>query len=513
MRRGGIWIVPALGGAARQVTEFGSDPAWSADGGRLAFQSDPLADVAPNASGANVPSSIWTVARDGRDSRRLTFSSRPIGGHASPAWSPDGRRIVFATYSAAPSRLWSVPAEGGAAALIAEAHGALFDPAFTPDGRWIYYATGGPYMVRVPVSPATGERRGEPQAIAAGGVAGVRHLSISGDGQRVTLAGLSLQSNLWDVPVSPTTGEAAGPPRPLTDDTSRRKTTPVFSPDGRWIAYTASRGGAGTDIWVMNAADGRSMPVTTGDPAITKAAAPANFRPNWMPDSARVAFLNNDAGKTTLQVADLLSRRPEPLMDLGPLGPRDDARRSAINPALDFRLSPDAKQIAFSMTDPATGIPRVNLRRVGEAETRPLSAGDRAESYPVWSPDGRWIASQVRSELGTQVGVRSAEGGPLQVLTPERGEAWIHHWGDARRLVFAGQRAGVWNVWWVSRETGQETQVTRYTGVNTFVRYPTSSPSGDRIVFELGEVRGNIWLATLPAGSKTERWTLHRLAE
>ena len=73
--------------------------------------------------------------------------------------------------------------------------------------------------------------------------------------------------------------------------------------------------------------------------------------------------------------------------------------------------------------------------------------------------------------------------------------------------MFAGQRAGVWNVWSVSRETGKETQVTRYTGVNTFVRYPSSSPRGDRIVFELGEVRGNIWLATVPAAGRADRWT------
>ena len=108
------------------------------------------------------------------------------------------------------------------------------------------------------------------------------------------------------------------------------------------------------------------------------------------------------------------------------------------------------------------------------------------------------------------MGVRSADGGPLRILTSQQGEAWVHHWtGDSKRIVFAGQRAGVWNVWWVSRETGQETQVTRYTGVNTFVRYPTSSPRGDRFVFELGEVRGNIWLATVPAAGQSGRWVPH----
>jgi Tol biopolymer transport system component len=100
------------------------------------------------------------------------------------------------------------------------------------------------------------------------------------------------------------------------------------------------------------------------------------------------------------------------------------------------------------------------------------------------------------------------------MLTPEAGEAWVHDWvGDNDRVVFAGLRGGVWNVWWVSRATGQETQITRYTGVNTFVRYPSSSPRGDRVVFERGEVRGNIWLASVPAASgRPDGWT-HGVAE
>jgi Tol biopolymer transport system component/DNA-binding winged helix-turn-helix (wHTH) protein len=512
MRRGGIWIVPALGGVPRQVSDFGSDPAWSPDGRRLAFQSDPLADIAPAAFGANVPSTIWTVARDGGDRRRITSSSDPVGGQAAPAWSPDGRHIAFVTYSEQPRRLWSAPADGGAASLLDEAHGAMFDPVFTPDGRWLYYATGGPFVIRVPV--ASGQRRGAHQAIATPGLAGVRHLSMSGDGRRLAMTSLTLSSNLWTVDVSSRSGEATAPPRPLTDDTSRRKTTPAWSPDGRWIAYTGSRGGPGSDIFVMSAADGRSLPMTTGEPAITKLGPPANYRPVWLPDSARVAFLSSDGTGTRLRVADVASRRTEVLMDLGPVTAHEEGPPGVVNAVLDFRIGPDARAVAFSDVDRATGLRRLFLRRLGAEETRPLSPPDQAESYPVWSRDGRWIASQLRDERGSHVMLRAAAAdGTSRVLTPEAGEAWVHDWvGDNDRIVFAGQRAGVWNVWWVSRETGKQTQITRYTAVNTFVRYPSSSPRGDRVVFELGEVRGNIWLSGVPAAGDRDRWT-HGVAE
>jgi len=36
--RGGIWVMPALGGAPRQVSDFGSRPAWSRDAQWIAFQ-------------------------------------------------------------------------------------------------------------------------------------------------------------------------------------------------------------------------------------------------------------------------------------------------------------------------------------------------------------------------------------------------------------------------------------------------------------------------------------------
>ncbi|HEV7498748.1 MAG TPA: hypothetical protein VGQ33_02040, partial [Vicinamibacteria bacterium] len=511
MRRGGIWIVPALGGVPRQVSDFGSDPAWSPDGRRLAFQSDPLADIAPTAYGANAPSTIWTVGRDGTERRRITSSTDPVGGHAAPAWSPDGQHLVFATYSAAPQSLWSVPAEGGAARMLDEAHGALFDPVFSPDGRWVYYATGGPFVIRVPV--ASGRRRGPHEAIATPGLAGVRHLSMSGDGRRLAMTSLSLSSNLWTVEVSARSGEAAGPPRPLTDDTSRRKTTPAWSPDGRWIAFTGSRGGPGSDIFVMSPADAQSVPVTTGEPAASKPGAPVNYRPTWLPDSARVAYLSSDGVRTRLRVADVTSRRTESLVDLGPERPRDGSLRPSVNAVLDFRLSPDAGVVAFSDVERTTGLRRLFVRRLGGSDAVPLSAPDQSETYPIWSRDGRWIASQLRDERGSHVMLRAAEGGTGRLLTPEAGEAWVHDWtGDNDRIVFAGQRGGVWNVWSVSRATGREIQVTRYGGVHTFVRYPSSSPRGDRMVFELGEVRGNIWLSALPAAGESDRWT-HGVAE
>src|SRR6185369_6176841 len=59
MKRHGIFVMPALGGVAKQLTEFGSHPIWSPDGQWLAFQeiSSPDLDALPMGS-----STLWIVS-------------------------------------------------------------------------------------------------------------------------------------------------------------------------------------------------------------------------------------------------------------------------------------------------------------------------------------------------------------------------------------------------------------------------------------------------------------------
>jgi Tol biopolymer transport system component len=68
---------------------------------------------------------------------------------------------------------------------------------------------------------------------------------------------------------------------------------------------------------------------------------------------------------------------------------------------------------------------------------------------------------------------------------------------DSSRVLFAGQRDGVWNIYWVPREGGAERRITNNTSVGVFMRYPAWSPRGDQIVYEYGVVRGNVWLVEL----------------
>ena len=89
-------------------------------------------------------------------------------------------------------------------------------------------------------------------------------------------------------------------------------------------------------------------------------------------------------------------------------------------------------------------------------------------------------------------------GGEVIQLVSEPGLSWPNSWSaDGDRIVFAGRRNGVWNLYWVSRSTKQQKQLTKYSKLNAFDRYPAWSPLGNQIIYEYNETNGNIWLMEL----------------
>jgi DNA-binding winged helix-turn-helix (wHTH) protein len=139
----GIWLMPALGGAARRLTEFGSRPAWSRDSSRLAFQSRDQGVIAEGELGGRKESSIWTFSLGDGKLKQVTVPDQPhsasIFGHSTPAWSPDRHWIAFS----AGSGIWCVQPDTGAIATVFEtgATGLIYDPVFSADGARIFYGT------------------------------------------------------------------------------------------------------------------------------------------------------------------------------------------------------------------------------------------------------------------------------------------------------------------------------------------------------------------------------------
>jgi TolB protein len=79
-------------------------PAWSPDGQRLAFAT--VLDPARQTSGAHGhgEQDVWTIAADGSDRRRLTDGN---GVNLSPCWATDGR-VYFVSNRGGTENIWSV---------------------------------------------------------------------------------------------------------------------------------------------------------------------------------------------------------------------------------------------------------------------------------------------------------------------------------------------------------------------------------------------------------------------
>jgi Tol biopolymer transport system component len=227
------------------------------------------------------------------------------------------------------------------------------------------------------------------------------------------------------------------------------------------------------DLWLMDA-DGENSRLLTSGAAI----------PSWLPDGNRVAFLVRRQGRAGFWSVDVPSGRAG-LMLKSPEG-------------MDWpKVSPDGTRVAFHLLQGST----INVwtAPLDGGNPRQLTFDKELMGYPCWSPDGKLLALEIRRGDDTHIAVMPAAGGTPRQITFDRGQSWGHGWSpDGDRIAFAGQRDGIWNVWWVALRDGSLKRVTGYTKPNTYVRYPAWSPRGDQIVYEYAETTGNIWMIDLP---------------
>jgi Tol biopolymer transport system component len=297
-----ICLAPSLGGQERKLVDVPGPvwstgiiffPAleWSPDGEWLTY-----AERGPGEE----PMRIVRLSLETLEKEVLTSPPEGSAGDTYPAFSPDGRQLAFVRgHMTSGLDIWVQPLERGAARrLTSEGYGFCLSPAWTTDGREILFsADTGPEQTTLRV----GLEGGEPRRVAG---LGQRAVLPSIRGSRMVFEQWSVrQYDIWRAP-GPRSSEPGRAPEKLIASSSQDD-FPAYSPDGRKIAFGSGRTGK-TNVWVSDA-DG-SNPVQ-----MTALEHDYSNRPRWSPDGRQLVFGSATEGDANLYVVDLEGGVPRQL--------------------------------------------------------------------------------------------------------------------------------------------------------------------------------------------------------
>jgi TolB protein len=221
---------------------------------------------------------IYLVDSDGENLARFT-SDGSIA--LSPAWSPDGGRIAYASYRGGPLILYERSLSTGQDRVISNRDGLNITPAYSPDGRTVAFATtvGGATELAT-VTAAGGGLQQQTRSRRAASLSP----SFAPDGARVAFV-----SDRLGEPQIYVMELGGGEPRLISDYTYGRRgysASPDWSPTGPRIAYHARIGG-GFQLVTVDADGGRGRLLTSSG---------RNEDPSWAPDGRHLVFSSDRDG-------------------------------------------------------------------------------------------------------------------------------------------------------------------------------------------------------------------------
>jgi Tol biopolymer transport system component len=325
------------------------------------------------------------------------------------AWSPDGERIVYHTFSNG-DPMFVADHSGANAQRIFQDRPGIHNhfPAWSPDGRWIYFSHG---------TPATGEM------------------------------------DLWRI-------DPAGrnPERLTQRNTDVAYPTPVGN---RTVFYVArDEDGAGPWLWAFDLKRRDSRRVSVGLEQYTSVQASADGR-------KLVATISNPiAGLWTVPILDRVAEEHDvkpftvpteralaprfsgsSLFYLSSLGTGDGLWRLRDGQVTEIWKGADGAIRETPAVSPDGGRVAIVLRRNGKrqlhvlssdgAELQPLAEGIAVQGSSCWSPDGRWIVTGGSGATGPGLFKIPLDGGsPVRLVN---GTALNPVWSpDGNLIVYAG---------------------------------------------------------------------------
>ncbi len=272
---------------------------------------------------------------------------------------------------------------------------------------------------------------------------------------------------------------------------------PQWSPDGEFIAFTSTRSGK-SNVWLMHANGDEPQMLTDVRTGVS------SFK--WSPDGKRIAFIAKDSStpqeeqavreKNDARVVDeyIKGERLFVILVEKTAGGKHEARQLTMGDyrvpdgagRTDYDWSPNSRTIVFTSDfTPKPGAwanSDLSLVDVQSAQLKSLVNTGANERYPIYSPDGRWIAYlqsdnphiNINSHI---VHVIPSGGGTLRRLAVTldqfghlpAGSPLIGWSADGKEIYCLQDRGTISRIYALPLDGGAEREVSKNQGVITAV--------------------------------------------
>jgi eukaryotic-like serine/threonine-protein kinase len=464
LRHGDVWVMPALGGTARRIVQDAYDPAWSPDGKKIIYAAARKGVWALWIREVDAPSEPRRLAVGAvRPAPSVFETALPV---IQPAWSLDGRWIAFTAGRDPFLRVFVVPSEGGQASALTEENANTQMPSWSPDGGWLFFSSERSGRINLYKARFQEGRLGLARQVTAGSGADLQ-ARLDPQGRRIAYSSLRDVSDLWEYDLK--SGQAIRLTSETTDEDNARP-----SPDGTWLAFTSNRLN-GKHLWLLSRRTGGLTQITT---APNCAIEPSR----WSWDGGYLLYWCSPDERGSIiwqyEVSTGASRRVYE-------GDRDDG---------DFCISPDDKYLILAQR--SGGFVRVEL-----ATSRREVLGWLAEGVPsdlACSPDGQWVASHVKRDNDRDIWLIPLAGGVPRQLTSGDNEDSHPAWSADSRLIYFIRNHQ--DIYALPRTGGEAKPVTQYRSFSVTLDYPAVSGDGKKILFTRIDKTGDIYLLENPPG-------------